>query len=81
MAHFVLDEAKQMLLVHAARVVHVSIDFTHIVKVTVRHALQRVNGQKALKREMARFLARVTLESASSWYSFNKIYICHTLSR
>lgn len=39
LAHLGLDEAKQMLLVHARAVVDVSIDLTDVVKVTMGHTL------------------------------------------
>lgn len=32
--HFMFDETKKMFLVHAARVVHVRIDFPQVIKVT-----------------------------------------------
>lgn len=39
LAHLGLDEAEQMLLVHAGAVVDVSIDFTDVVKVTMGNTL------------------------------------------
>lgn len=41
--HLGLDKAQKMLLVHAARVVHVSIHFSHIVKISVGHTLKRMH--------------------------------------
>ena len=37
--HFALNEPQQMLLVHAGRMVYVSIHLAHIVKISVRHTL------------------------------------------
>lgn len=37
---FRFDEPEQVFLVHAARVVNVSIHFAHVVKVSVRYALE-----------------------------------------
>lgn len=39
LAHLGLDEAEQMLLVHAGAVVDVSVDLTDVVKVTMGHTL------------------------------------------
>lgn len=39
LAHLGLDEAEQMLLVHAGTMVDVSIDLTDVVKVTMGHTL------------------------------------------
>ena len=39
---FRLDEAQQMLLIHTRTVVHMCIDFAHIVKVSMRHAFEHI---------------------------------------
>jgi hypothetical protein len=39
LSHLALDETEKMLLVHASRMVDVSIHFTHVVKVPVRDLL------------------------------------------
>lgn len=39
--HLGLDEAEKMLLVHAGRVVHVGVHLSHVVEVTMGHALKK----------------------------------------
>ena len=46
--HLGLDEPKQMLLVHAARVMHVGINFADVVEISgggrIRHAMRALGG-------------------------------------
>jgi hypothetical protein len=37
--HFRLDEPQEMLLVHATGVMHMGVNFSYIVEVTMRNAL------------------------------------------
>lgn len=73
--HLVFDETKQVLLVHAARVVDVRVDLTNVVEISVRYSLCipiSVNSAKAASR---------TFMSAISSNSFNRLYIVNLLDR
>ena len=62
-AQLLLDEAQQMLLVHACTVMHMSVHFAHIIEVPVRYGLGGVVLSGAIQQTVQVVFGRQQLEA------------------
>lgn len=50
--HLLLDKAQQVFLIHRCRVVHMIVDFAHIVEIAMRHVLLLGGLAKVVQKQL-----------------------------